>query len=120
MRALAEGKGSATQLGLELKQRPCDLPPEDWREGVEGDLRLGRVMWVGAKGGAGGGEGEGRWTLEVQVPRAPACQLQTLARGWHRQPVPTPFCLGDGAHEARVAGSQARSTEGVLALPSFL
>ena len=68
-------------------------------------------MCVGAEGGAGGGEGEGRWTLEVQVPRAAACQLQTLAPGWHQQPVPTPFCLGDGAHEARVAGSQARSMQ---------
>lgn len=38
-------------------------------------------MWLGAEGGAGGGEGEGKWTLEVQVPRAPACQLQTFARG---------------------------------------
>lgn len=35
-------------------------------------------MWLGAEGGAGGGEGEGRWTLEVQVLRAPACQLKTL------------------------------------------
>ena len=69
-------------------------------------------MWLGAEGGAGGGEGEGKWTLEVQVPRAPACELQTFARGWHRQPVPTPICLGDGAHEARVAGSQGRSAEG--------
>lgn len=58
------------------------------------------------------GEGEGRWTLEVQVPRALACQLKPLARGWHWQRVPMPFCWGDGAREARVAGSQARCTEG--------
>ena len=47
-------------------------------------------MCVGAEGGAGDGEGEGRWTLEVQVPRAPACQLQTLARAGTSSRFPRP------------------------------
>ena len=58
------------------------------------------------------GEGEGRWTLGVQVPRALACQLKPLARAWHWQRVPTPFCWGDGAREARWRGARQGARRG--------
>ena len=34
VRALAEGKSSATRLGLELKERSCDLPAGEERRGI--------------------------------------------------------------------------------------
>ena len=69
-------------------------------------------MWLGAEGGAGGGEGERSGPSRSRYRGPRRVSYRPLLGGWHRQPVPTPFCLGDGVHEARVAGSQARSAEG--------